>query len=198
VRPNLYVTQLLFPSPSSSLPQSSSFDPSFIPYPSLPLLYRCRPHCPSSHLISNFVACTSPPGKPMWHPGSYPFSAHRPPLILRPCASRTSSAPLLVIVLRAHVSAVLCYLFKLPRWSHRLRHHRKVPRHRFDDPPISLRLSAMVIARCSSLTCTSACHPAWVSYMVSADSPSYVRYHRVRSSYILLVIRHRLASLPSD
>ena len=65
-----------------------------------------------------------------------PLSAHRPPLIVCPCASCTSPSPPIVLVVQVDVSVVLCYLFMLSRRSHRLRRHPKVSRHRFDNRPL--------------------------------------------------------------
>ena len=84
-----------------------------------------------------------------------PLSAHRPPLIVCPCASWASPSPHIVLVVRIYVSLVLRYLFILSRRPHRLRRYRMAPRHRFDNfDRISLRIKSTSTARYPSTPCT--------------------------------------------
>ena len=99
-------------------------------------------------------------------------SAHRLPLRVRPCASRTSPSPPLTTVIRYYVIVVIYYLFMLRRRPRHLGRRPTVPHHHIDEYTLTFcRIWSTSSPRCPSVTYTRTCSLS-VSVIIRTPGPS--------------------------
>ena len=155
----------------SPSPPSSAFEPYLSLYPHtsrvVPITYS------DGHAASSLVICFS--AQTTSHPASVRFEdEHSSPSVSRPPHICLSS-----LLLPFHALALDTSSPMSPKGT---------PTS-FRQPPTTFRrIWSTSIARCPSALCTTACRPARVSFIVSVDNHVNVRYHRVRSSYIIVDI----------